>query len=391
VLDAAASYRVTESRMTVTAGHRIPTEGGEYRATVPASPPLLVFFCLRLLMVARRLVLAVILGGVAAVGIALLLPKEYTATASFTADDESMLPAGLSGLVGNFAGLQKQGLSPQLAAALVSRNSSLVPTLYERFPIRSGDARADSVRLLDRLVRPGLLARLISPTRDSAHMEFAALRELRSRVAADISERTGLVTVVVRLRDPVLAAALANRLVDRVDEFNAYTNQTRAGATRVFLEGRTRETGRALRQAESDLATFHSTNRDFRSSPTLALEESRLQRQVEIHQQVYLSLVEKLESARIDEVKDTPVLTRVERATPPVKKSFPRFSIFALSGAFLGLLLVLGTSFVLAYVEWYRNEDPEGYDRLADAARQAHTSIRRVIRPRPRGRVAEGR
>ncbi|HET7553133.1 MAG TPA: hypothetical protein VFK04_17705 [Gemmatimonadaceae bacterium] len=376
--------------MTVTAGHRIPTEGGEYRATVPASPPLLVFFCLRLLMVARRLVLAVILGGVAAVGIALLLPKEYTATASFTADDESMLPAGLSGLVGNFAGLQKQGLSPQLAAALVSRNSSLVPTLYERFPTRSGDGRADSVRLLDRLVRPGLLAHLISPTRDSAHMEFAALRELRSRVAADISERTGLVTVVVTLRDPVLAAAVANRLVDRVDEFNAHTNQTRAGATRVFLEGRTQETGRALRQAESDLAKFHSTNRDFRSSPTLALEESRLQRQVEIHQQVYLSLVEKLESARIDEVKDTPVLTRVERATPPVKKSFPRFSIFGLSGAFLGLLLVLGTSFGLAYVEWYRNEDPEGYDRLADSARQARTSIRRVIRPRPRGRVAEG-
>lgn len=364
----------TTERLT-TAETFVPGHGA------PASAPLLSFVGIQVLRDLRRLLTVAVLGAAAAVGIALAIPNEYTAEASFIPDAENTLPEGIGSLVGQFAGLQTGALSPRLAGDLVTNTPSLTRTAYERFPTRSSGGRADSVRLLDAVTRPNLLTRLIAPHPDSAHRELQALRELRNRVAADVNERTGVVTVVATFRDPVLAAAVANRLVDRVDEFNAHTTQTRARATRRFLEGRTNASAAELARAETALQQFYATNRTFQSSPRLTLEEERLKREVEIQQQVYLSLVQKLESARIDEVKDTPVLTRVEQATPPPKKSFPKVSLFALSGAVLGALLALGRSVARACSEWYRNEDPAGFAALAAAADPARAVLRRAFHP----------
>ncbi len=57
------------------------------------------------------------------------------------------------------------------------------------------------------------------------------------------------------------------------------------------------------------------------------LEQTRLSRSVEILNAVYLELSKQLELAKIDEVKDTPVLNIKELANNPIVKDRPEKSI----------------------------------------------------------------
>jgi len=92
------------------------------------------------------------------------------------------------------------------------------------------------------------------------------------------------------------------------------TRQSQAAAERGFTEERMAEAQEELRAAENELQRFLQNNRQFQNSPELVFQHDRLQRRVAMRQQVYTSLVQSYEQARIDEVPNTPVITVVEYA-----------------------------------------------------------------------------
>ena len=56
---------------------------------------------------------------------------------------------------------------------------------------------------------------------------------------------------------------------------------------------------------------------------------SQLFREVEAKQQVYLTLQQQLELARINEVKQSPILHVLDYAVPPIRKKFStKYSLF---------------------------------------------------------------
>ena len=108
------------------------------------------------------------------------------------------------------------------------------------------------------------------------------------------------------------------------------------------MEAQAGEAERALREAEDRLQGFLQRNRVI-SSPDLGFEHDRLQRQVTLRQQVYTSLVQNQEEARIREVRDTPVITVLENPRLPVV-SEPRRSVLkgilgGLAGGLLGAMI----------------------------------------------------
>ena len=58
-----------------------------------------------------------------------------------------------------------------------------------------------------------------------------------------------------------------------------------------------------LNKAEEDLKLFRDQNRFIASSPALLLEEERLSRDVTVQTEIYISLKNQLELAKIEEVK----------------------------------------------------------------------------------------
>jgi len=85
--------------------------------------------------------------------------------------------------------------------------------------------------------------------------------------------------------------------------------------------------------------------------PRIALELTRLARDVKVQETVFTLLIQQLEQVKIAEAKDTPVVQFLDRAVPALQKSKPKIKLnMALAGAvslFLGIFL----AFLLEYIQ----------------------------------------
>jgi uncharacterized protein involved in exopolysaccharide biosynthesis len=168
--------------------------------------------------------------------------------------------------------------------------------------------------------------------------------------------RTSVVEVRCTAKDQQLAVVIARRLLAALNEFNISTLQTSAGARRRFLEGRVRDARGELAVAEDSLRRFYISNRQYQQSPELVLREASLRQTYTLKQQNLVSLITNLEQARIDQVRDTPVLTVLEEPLVPAKPSGPKRLLLAFGVAtfWLGIrvvLIALGSSISRLSVE----------------------------------------
>jgi tyrosine-protein kinase Etk/Wzc len=320
----------------------------------------------RAMVVAAGVALATVVGTVW-----LLLPRRYTTVATFM--PQARRPAGSSAAVGlaaqfglSLAGGEGAG-SPQFYADLVLSRSVMDSVAASRYaqPAGAGDSMP--------------LAAVLGTLADDAAVQLArTTEELRKLVRVGVNLRTDVVTVRVTTRWPELSAQIAERILGRVAAFNLHVRQSQAGAERQFAEARLAEVRRDLREAEDARREFLQRNLDYRTSPMLALEEERLGREVTTRQQIYLSLAQALEQSKMEEVRDTPVLTVVD---PPVAPVLPdrrglivKVSLAGLIGVGLGALAALLVELVQ---RWRREGDADVREFLA-AAGAAAAPLRRL-------------
>jgi uncharacterized protein involved in exopolysaccharide biosynthesis len=287
----------------------------------------------------RSVILWGVIGLVAAAVGGVLRPKRYTARASFIAEQQRLrsLPTGLSTLAAQF-GLNvggDGGRSPQFYQGLVQTPGLLLGLVDSVVVV----APAESVTV----------RRLLNGAPDSSRANLDRLfRRLRKRVSAQVDSRTSVVTLMVSQTTPSAAEGLARIVIEAVKHFNVTTRQLQARELRVFLEGRTADALNSLHEAEDGLRAFYERNRRFGDSPQLMFEESRLKRQVELRQELYTTLSKELETARIDEVNDTPTITVVDPPFASNRPDGPTVPTLGLIGLVLGgfarlaLLVLLG-------------------------------------------------
>jgi len=304
--------------------------------TLASEPSILVEMAERLAPEWRLLVGIPLAAALLGVIVALVMPRTYVATTSFVPEQPSNtnLPSGLGALAGQFgiALPSEPSNSPRFYGELVKSRTLLENVLLSSVPTPGG-ASGDSTRLLDLLDRGG---------KSSADSLYRGVRRLADLVHVNVDTRTNIVGLAVEARDPAVAATVANRFVTLVEQFNSTARRSQARDRRVFVEGQMTRGEEALRAAERELERFYEANRSYRQSPQLMSVEGRLQRQIQVLQEVYLTLRRNYESARIDEVNDVPAITVIDHATAPTRKSKPKRTLivlgFLLGGGMLGLL-----------------------------------------------------
>jgi hypothetical protein len=130
---------------------------------------------------------------------------------------------------------------------------------------------------------------------------------------------------------------------------------------------------------------FLETNRVIQGAPQLMAEAARLDRQAQFRQQVYTSLAQAHEKARIDEVRNTPLLTMVEQPDDTVRPTRGSFLMNGVFAAFITLLLAIGFAFVREYARRQRTEEPATYGEFLALSRQAREDLRSPLRMFRRG------
>jgi uncharacterized protein involved in exopolysaccharide biosynthesis len=310
----------------------------------------------------RFIAAVALLGAVAAAAWALLATPRFRSTAKFALEEQRGLSSagGLAALAGLLGGGSLGGIrSLQFDADGRVGPGLLEQVVLDSFPDPDDrGARKPLVELLG--VREDTPRRTLS----------AAVDKLRDAMATSTNDRTGTVTFDVLLPDPELAAAVAARIYQRLERFNVETRKSAASERRQFAE---REIGRAqaeLRDAEAAMRTFLEANRGGLDIPRLNFQRQQLQRRIDLLEESYGRIARELQEAKIDEVRDTPAFTLVQRPEPAPYREFPRRTRMTLIGGLLGGALAVFWLGLQASGWSARELDPLGYEQLRTAVRR---------------------
>jgi uncharacterized protein involved in exopolysaccharide biosynthesis len=151
-----------------------------------------------------------------------------------------------------------------------------------------------------------------------------ALRLLRGRMDINFDTRLGTVSIGVQMEEPQLAADVANQITAELDDYTRTKRKTNATLQREFIETRMQEVENQLEKAERTLKDFRESNRRIMDSPQLLMEQERLSRDVQINSTVFIELKKQFEIAKIEEIKNIPIINVLDAARPPVRKSSPK-------------------------------------------------------------------
>lgn len=322
-------------------GGRAHSAGAERPSTMSAEDVSLLELLTPLVRHWKLLLGLPLVFGILAGLISLVLPSVYTAQTTITPVSTSsggLASSALTSLVGlagqlGVAAPGSGSISPDFIADVLKSREVLTATLESRF--HSGPPAKGDLPLLDILQVKG---------RTEAARLSRGVRTLKGAVQTAVDHSTGIVTLSVKARDPRLAADIANRMRVILNTFNLERRQSQSREQARFTRERLTEAEAELRQAEAAQLRFLQANREYRGSPLLEFESSKFQRAVDLRQEVYVSLVKAYDEARISEVRDTPVITIIDSAVAPDRRSAPRplLNVFValLAGGVVGFILV---------------------------------------------------
>ena len=300
--------------------------------------------------VARRwswLLLAPVLAALLGAAAAAVWPKTWTATTTFV--PEQALGSNSAGILGALGGLGsllgdagggasalarlKDGPSTEFFADVLTSTELLSETL--RTPFRDPETPAVQRPLLD----------LIDVSGATPERRFGnGLRKLERKILVNISRKSSIVNLSVTLRDPALSAAVANRMLALLNRFNLERRQRSSTEQRRFAENRLATARIELDSAERSKQAFLESNRNYYESPRLMAVFDQLDRSLIVKEGILIGLTKTYEESRIAEVRDTPLLTVVDVATPPdrpVQRPLLWGGIASGAGAILGLVGVV--------------------------------------------------
>ena len=395
----------------------------------------------------RFIIMTFLIITIAAVVISLILPLQYTATATIlppNPQQEAML--GLMGLniTSNIGGIS--GLAGMLPGA------TSISDLFAAI-LQSGTIRGKLIQKYD------LKKVFKTKTMYDANKMLEGITKIR------VSPE-GIIAVAVTWINKNLAADIANSYVEELDRFNTETAMTTGKKYRIFIEKRLNETTDDLAMAEESLKVFQEKHRtvaleeeiisaietiaalksqiillevrkgalssssqytnpylydinkelrelkkqltkiefgepdttkkefgagfaiSFSELPKVALEYARLMRDVEVQAAIFELLTQQYEQAKIMEVKDTPTVQLLDKASPPEKKSMPKRGRIVILSAFFSLILGVSASF---FLEWFEHlkKQPNEYATVVDIRTKLKTDLHnlkskllRILKPK---------
>lgn len=321
----------------------------------------------------RVLALCVLIGAAVAAAVTLIPPPRYVAQSSFIAQDEEQGNGALAGFaaqLGVNVGAAGGGPSIDFYAQLLRSRSILTQVVTQPLPVASATA-SDTMQAIQ------VPAYLGVGDRPTAEQTRRAVRRLRKDVSVTVDPKIELATLRTWARSPEVAEAINARLLTLLDHFNQSTRQSQASAERRFAESRLEEARRELRAAENALQNFYARNQRFRESSQLSFEAGRLEREVQQRQEVYVSLAQAYEQARIEEVRNTPVITVVES---PAGSAIRRRGLIrnGILGVLVGAVVGLGFVFLREAIAYDRRRNPQEYDEFLRLRQLAGLRLRRL-------------
>jgi uncharacterized protein involved in exopolysaccharide biosynthesis len=292
--------------------------------------------------------------------------RTYTTWASFVPQAQhgsSPLGSGIAAQFGLSVGGGDPTQSPQFYVDLLSADEilrGLVDSVYT-FTTVKGPV---SATLVD----------TFAPSREPRPLRVEeTIRRLRDMISASASLKTSVIRFSVTTPYPEMSRQIAERMLNRLNAFNLDNRIAQAATERRFAEARLASVQGELRAAEDRYQDFIQRNREINPSARVSLDIDRLQREVQMRQQLYTALAQEYERARNEELRDTPIIAILERPRASVLPNPRGLFRRAIFGALFGALLAIAIVMLRDYFS-----DTDDAERGDGAAAQFKSEVRDV-------------
>ncbi|MGA9294233.1 MAG: hypothetical protein WBV81_16680 [Ignavibacteriaceae bacterium] len=227
-----------------------------------------------------------------------------------------------------------EGAPTEIYQVLVTSESVLDPVIYKKYSTKEYKDSVNLIQYFD--ITPD---NSLSPELQKRKMFIKAFDRLsKGHLATDLDRITKVLNIKVTMPESELSALVANNIVESLDHYIRTKRKSYASEQRFYIEKRLMQVKDSLTAAENKLKNFREENR-LVASPALLLEQGRLLRNADIQQAVFIELNKQLEIAKIDEIKETPVLNVKELAKDPIIKAGPKRGIIFIIIMFTSILL----------------------------------------------------
>ncbi len=146
---------------------------------------------------------------------------------------------------------------------------------------------------------------------------------------------TPLYTLRILTDDPLLSTQIANAVIEELDTLQMEFKSQSVMQKKEFIEDRIEDVKIELRKAETALEKFREQNKQISYSPSLLLEQERLERETRVQTEIYISLKQQYETVKIEEVQETSFAQVLDEPNIPIYPSGPR-KIFILFFCWFG-------------------------------------------------------
>ena len=169
--------------------------------------------------------------------------------------------------------------------------------------------------------------------------------KLKLAIKYDEDRKSSLHRIKITVRNNAsLSREIAENAYSSIIKYSNEINSVKALEKRIFIEERIVDIDRLLKDSENRMLRFNQENIKSNVSPALQLEKSRIQRDITLYNQLFISLSDQLELAKIDEKDITSSIFLLDEAQiNPLKEGFTFFE---------GLIIIIfiSISFAISYL-----------------------------------------
>ncbi len=138
-----------------------------------------------------------------------------------------------------------------------------------------------------------------------------------------INRNSPLIELSVSSKNKFLSQIVASEIIDELDKTQNNFILKSTVEKKQFIEKRLTQVQSELSDAENTLKIFVDKNRNILTSPALMLERERLLREVEMINQVYITIKAEYELVKIDEIGKRTMVSILDIPEVPTEKSGP--------------------------------------------------------------------
>lgn len=247
------------------------------------------------------------------------------------------------------------GLASQFGFSLPSFDGNVNYLSAEILPeILSSRTLARSILFTDfnskKFDKPTSLLNIITNQKDISNADSnkiiaGAIKHIQNILEIKQIKNTPMFILRVNSPEPQLSTEISTVVINELEKLQSDFTKHELLDQKEFISERLVDIQNELFAAETKLKNFREQNLQISLSPSLLLHQERLQRELVIQTQIYISLKQQLEQVKIEETKNTSFLKIIDPPNIPIYHSKPERKrtviLFGLMGLIIGGIIVV--------------------------------------------------